>query len=88
MQSSITLFARVIHRPTQPGCENIKEQCNYYNDSYHYLWAVSRENLTKLYSKIKGADQPTYPRSLISAFVVRPLESLIDKLATRKISAF
>ena len=39
-------------------------------------------------SKIKGADQPTHPRSLISAFVVRPLESIIDKLATRKISAF
>ena len=52
-----------------------------------YLWAVSRENLTKLRSKIKGADQPTHPRSLISAFVVRPIESITDKLATRKISA-
>ena len=36
----------------------------------------------------KGADQSTHPRSLISAFVVRPLEIIIDKLATRKISAF
>ena len=41
-----------------------------------------------LHSKIKGADQPTHPRSLISAFVARPLESTIDKLATPKISAF
>ena len=30
----------------------------------------------------------THPRTLISAFVVRSLESIIDKLATRKISAF
>ena len=37
---------------------------------------MSRENLTYLHSKIKGADQPTHPRSLISAFVVRPLESM------------
>ena len=35
----------------------------------------------------EGADQPTHPRSLISAFVVRPLASIIDKLATRKIAA-
>ena len=35
MQSSITLVARVIHRLTQPRCENIEKQCNYYNDSYH-----------------------------------------------------
>ena len=40
-----------------------------------------------MHFKIKGADQPTHPRSLISAFVVRPLESIIDKLATLKISA-
>ena len=38
--------------------------------------------------KIKGADQPTHPCSLISTFVVRSLESIIDKLATSKISAF
>ena len=44
--------------------------------------------MTWLHSKIKDADQPTHPRSLISAFVVHPLESIIDKLATRKISAF
>ena len=31
----------------------------------------------------KGADQPADPRSLISAFVIRLLESMISKLATR-----
>ena len=35
-----------------------------------------------------GADQPAHPRSLISAFVVRFLESIICKLATGEISIF
>ena len=33
----------------------------------------------------KGADQPAHPRSLISAFVFRFLESIISRLATGKI---
>ena len=36
----------------------------------------------------KRADQPAYPRSLISAFVIRLLESIISKLATSEISIF
>ena len=36
----------------------------------------------------KGADQPAHQRRLISAFVIRFLESLISKLATREISIF
>ena len=35
-----------------------------------------------------GADQPAHPRSLISAFVIRFLESITCKLATREISIF
>ena len=35
-----------------------------------------------------GADQPAHPRSLISAFVIRLLESIISRLATSKISIF
>ena len=35
-----------------------------------------------------GADQPAHPRSLISAFVIRVLESTISKLATSEISTF
>ena len=35
-----------------------------------------------------GADQPAHPRSLISAFVIRFLESIICKLATDEISIF
>ena len=36
----------------------------------------------------KGADQPAHLRSLISAFVIRFLESIICKLATDDISFF
>ena len=33
----------------------------------------------------RRADQPAHPRSLISAFVIRLLESIITKLAIREI---
>ena len=33
-----------------------------------------------------GADQPAHPRSLISAFVIHLLESIISKLAKNEIS--
>ena len=35
-----------------------------------------------------GVDQPAHPRSVISAFVIRVLESTICKLATGEISIF
>ena len=88
MQSSITLVARVIHRPTKPRCENIEKQRNYYNDSYHTYGPCREKTWRSLKAKIKGAEQPTHPCSLISAFVVCPIESIIDKLATRKNSVF
>ena len=36
----------------------------------------------------KGADQPGHPRSLISASVIRLLESIISRLATSENSYF
>ena len=39
-----------------------------------------------LYANNKGADQPAHPHSLISAFVVRCLDSIISILAISKIS--
>ena len=36
----------------------------------------------------KGADQPAHPRSLISAFVIHLLESIISRLARSEISIF
>ena len=57
------------------------------NQEYLNL-ASSRENLSSGFANNTGADQPAHPRSLISAFVVRYLESTICKLATGTISFF
>ena len=57
------------------------------NQEYLNL-ALSRENLSSGFANNTGADQPAHPRSLISAFVVRYLESTICKLATGTISFF
>ena len=48
--------------------------------------ATSRENLFLPYANNKGADQPAHPRSVISAFVVRCLDSIIPLLAIAAIS--
>ena len=40
------------------------------------------------YANNKGADQPAHPRSLISTFVVRCLDSMICILAISKVSRF
>ena len=40
------------------------------------------------YANNKGADQPAHPRSLISTFVVRCLDSMICILAISRVSRF
>ena len=45
-------------------------------------WASTRENLSSGLANNKGADQTAQPRSLISGFVIRFLDSIIPKLAT------
>ena len=52
------------------------------------IWASTRESLTLLNANNKGADQPAHLRSLVSAFVIRFLESKNTTLATSKISIF
>ena len=44
-------------------------------------------NLFMLYADNKGADQPAHPRSLISAFVVCCLDSIIPLVSISKISS-
>ena len=44
-------------------------------DLFIWKWATSWENLFLSYVNNKSADQPAHPRSLISAFVVRCLNS-------------
>ena len=44
--------------------------------------------MTSLHANNKGADQTAHPLNLISAFVIRYLESIITKLTMCKISRF
>ena len=53
-----------------------------------YKFATSLENMIVLHANNKGADQPAYPRSMISVFVIRPRESMIVKVATCQIALF
>ena len=48
--------------------------------------APTRESLTLVHAKNKGADLYSYTRSLISGFIVGVFESIIYKLASCKIS--
>ena len=52
------------------------------------IWASMRENLSLGVGNNTGADQPAHPRSLISTFVFRFLESITSKLAIGEISTF
>ena len=68
-----------------------KDATRTYNFSYFIkniwmIWATSWENLFMPYANNKGADQPAHPRSLISAFVVRCLDSIIPLLVKAEIS--
>ena len=47
-----------------------------------------RENLSSGFANNKEADQPVHLRSMISAFVIPLLESIISRLATSEISIF
>ena len=47
-----------------------------------------RENLILLHANFEGVDQPAYPYSLISTFVIHFLESITDKFATSKSITF
>ena len=47
-------------------------------------WAATRKNLTLLHANNKGVNQPAHPRSMISAFVMPSLPSIIISLDTCK----
>ena len=54
-------------------------------DIFLWIWATSWQNLLLPYANNKGADQPTHLRSLISAFVVRCLDSIIPLVSLAEI---
>ena len=47
-----------------------------------HKWVLTGENLSSGFSNNKGTYQPVYPCSLISAFIIRFLQSMISKLAS------
>ena len=51
------------------------------------IWATPWENLIMPYANNKGADQPAHPRSLISAFIVHCLDSIILLVSISEISS-
>ena len=61
-----------------------------HNRQYSTLLFGPRREKTCLrgFANNKGTDQPAHPRSLISVFVFRFLESIIPNLATSEISIF
>ena len=53
-----------------------------------YLIEPGHEKMCLMsYANNKGADQPAHPRSLISAFVVRCLDSVMSLVSVTKISS-
>ena len=60
----------------------------FYQSCLNYIWAQSRENLSSGVCEQQRADQPAHPRSLISAFVIHSLQSIISRLATSQILSF
>ena len=54
---------------------------------YTCIWAGPWEMCLISYVNNKGADQPAHPRSLISAFVVRCLDSVMSLVSVTKISS-
>ena len=60
----------------------------YISPQYEQRWASAQENLSSGFVNNKGADQPAHLLSLISAFVIHYLKSIVVKLASRKISTF
>ena len=48
------------------------------------ICASMQESMILFHTNNKGADQPAHPRSLISAYVIRFLVSMMTTLATHK----
>ena len=49
---------------------------------------VTQENLSPGFANNEGTDQTAHPRSLISDFPIRYLETIVAKLVSCKISLF
>ena len=59
--------------------------CNVTDNS---IWNTSWENLFMPYANNKGVDQPAHPHSLISACIVRWVDSIRPLVSISEISTF
>ena len=68
-------------------CQNI-HSCSFsqYNQLF-YIKPCHEKTCCMPYANNKGADQPAHPRSLISAFVVHCLDSIIPLISISEISS-
>ena len=60
----------------------------YYSVGFDTMGPRREKTCLRGFTINKGADQPAHPRRLISALVIRLLESITPRLATREISMF
>ena len=68
--------------------KSVKNMSYMYVQCIFQIWASMGENLSWGYANKTGEDQPAQPRSLISAFVIRLLASIISKLAACEMLIF
>ena len=64
------------------------KQYGHRSDCFHDLFGLSRENLSSWVCEQHWPRPAAHSRRLISAFVIRFLESIIPKLVTGEISIF
>ena len=57
-------------------------------DLLFFIWVRREKTCLWWFANNKGADQPAHPHSLIIAFVIRVLVSIISRFAMSKISIF
>ena len=89
MSALVILLAEV-------GSLNICAGCSIFHHNYKYclfncnniIGPRREKSCLRGFANNKYADQPAHPRRLISAFVIRFLESSISKLATSENSVF
>ena len=78
--------ASIRQREEETQINNI---CIHVTASTHIIIGPQREKTClRGFANNTGADQPAHPRSLISAFVIRFLQSIICQLATDEILIF
>ena len=71
-----------LHGKLRKSHELAQMQCS--DCSETKIWASSQENMLLLHANIKGEDRPEQKRSVISAFVINLLGSILSKLASSK----